>query len=393
MITGATCPACGRPDAEAFFSLTGLPVHATAVCTSPAEARAQTVGDQDLAVCNGCGFVFNTAFVASLLDYSGHHEESQGFSPTFRAFAENLAADWIERWELAGKTVVEVGCGGRGDFLPILVQAGAGRAHGVDPGLSLKCLVDDPRVTGERAYFTPSEISRSAAAIVCRHTLEHVVEVAGFLDALVRGVDTERCRAILVEVPDVGRAMDDGAFWDFHYEHCSSFTAGSLLALFRRAGLDVAKLHRVYRNQYLVIEADPEAGRTIRSDITLHDTVEQDVERCRAFAKTAKTRLCYWEDWFSRQQQDGREVVVWGGGAKGSVLLNTLAKSGVERVVDINPGLQGQFLSGIGTPIVNPKSLVQTPPATVLLMNGIYAGEVRQMLDGMGLEKVELLTV
>jgi hypothetical protein len=393
MSLNTTCPACGAHGAEVFFSLLGLPVHATAVCTSADEARGQTVGNQRLAVCHACAFVFNTEFDFGLLDYSGEHAESQGFSPVFRAFAEDLAAGWVQRWDLAGKTIVEVGCGGRGDFLPILANAGVGRAHGVDPGLDVAHLPQDPRITGERAYFAPTPVSKSASALVCRHTLEHVVDVQGFVRALADGLDPQIGRGILVEVPDLGRSMDDGNFWDLHYEHCSSFMAGSLLRLFQRVGLDVIKLHRVYKGQYLVIEADPVAGRSGPVDIIEHASVEEDIERCRRFALNAQSRIGHWGEWFSDQRAHDREVVVWGGGAKGSVLLNTLAESGVERVVDINPGLQGQFLSGVGTPIVSPEALVRSPPATVLLMNGIYQGEVRKMLDDLSLNRVELQAV
>lgn len=344
-----------------------------------------------LTVCHACGFVFNATFDATLLDYSGRHEESQASSPTFRAFAADLARGWVDRYALQGETVVEVGCG-KGDFLSVLVAAGAGRAHGVDPGLDLARLPASEAVTGEAAWFAPSEVSRSAAAVVCRHTLEHVPDIPGFLATVLSSVDRGRCRALLFEVPDLGRVLDEAAFWDLAYEHCSSFTATSLLAVFRRAGVDVVDLRLAYSGQYLVLEADPVRDR---STGTLVDVATPDevVESCRRFAAKVEAQLARWSAWFQERAAAGREVVVWGGGAKGSVFLSSLPTSGVRRVVDINPGLQGRWMGGVGLPVVAPEALRGDPPADVLLMNPIYMGEVRSTLDALRLERVALTAI
>ena len=104
-------------------------------------------------------------------------------------------------------------------------------------------------------------------------------------------------------------------------------------------------------------------------------------------------KLDHWAHWFSAQSAAGRRAVVWGGGAKGVVFLNALPAGSVDRVVDINKGLQGNWLGGAGVPIVAPDQLQADPPDVVLLMNEVYLDEVRGMLDGMGLEEVELLAV
>lgn len=386
------CPGCDSPDTEIFFSMLDLPVHGQAVCFTREEALALTRGDQVLAVCHGCGFVFNVAYDGGILDYSGAHEESQAFSPAFRSFATNLAEGWERRYALEGELVVEIGCG-KGDFLNLLAEAGVGRAHGVDPGIELDRLPEGGRVTGEKAYYEPSDLTRSAAAIACRHTLEHIPDVSDFVADVVAGVDPRRCRALLFEVPGLSRILEGGAFWDLQYEHCSLFTAGSLLALFERHGLDVLDLRLVYGDQYLVIEADPTPGRGAKHAFTDITSVSDVVSQCRSFARTVEAKLDHWSQWFAAQEEAGREAVVWGGGAKGLVFLNALPNGSVRRVVDINEGLQGNWLGGVGVPIVAPRQLQEDPPDVVLLMNEVYLDEVRHMLDDLGLHAVELLAV
>src|SRR5207248_192947 len=152
------------------------------------------------------------------------------------------ARDWVQRLVLAGKTVLEIGCG-HGDFLVELLRAGVGRAIGLDP------LAGSNRVTSEiddrlqliAAPFDQDRIDTEADAVVCRHTLEHIADVAGFLRLLARWARRKRDRVVLFEVPASERIFAEGAFWDVYYEHCGYFTESSLAFAFARAGFEVQK--------------------------------------------------------------------------------------------------------------------------------------------------------
>ena len=74
----------------------------------------------------------NTAYDASLQEYCSNCEESQGFSPTFNAFAKKLAQTWIDRYQIRNKTILEIGCG-KGEFLVLMCDLGDNRGIGIDP--------------------------------------------------------------------------------------------------------------------------------------------------------------------------------------------------------------------------------------------------------------------
>ena len=99
-----------------------------------------------------------------------------------------------------------------------------------------------------------------AAAVVCRHTLEHVHHVAEFLREVRAGLERTEGGIALFEVPDAWRVLEEGAFWDLYYEHCSYFTPGSLARAFRSAGLAPMRLERTFDDQYLFITATAEKG-------------------------------------------------------------------------------------------------------------------------------------
>jgi len=76
-----------------------------------AAAQAFPVGDLALAHCPTCGLLFNDAFDPAQVDYAEGYEETQGCSGTFSAWLEGITRNLIERVELQGGDVVEVGCG------------------------------------------------------------------------------------------------------------------------------------------------------------------------------------------------------------------------------------------------------------------------------------------
>jgi hypothetical protein len=54
--------------------------------------------------------------------------------------------------------------------------------------------------------------------------------------------------------------------------------------------------------------------------------------------------------------------------------------------VDINPKKAGMYVPGTGHPIVAHDHLTLQPPDVVVVMNPIYKAEIRQTLQGMGLQ-------
>lgn len=392
----AACPACAAPAPEAFIRLTGLPVHGTAVFATAADARAVTTGDQELALCHTCGVVFNRAFDLSKLDYTGAHEESQHLSPRFAAYAAALSEEWVQRHRLRDGHVVEVGCGA-GDFAAELLRAGVGSVTGIDPHFDAGRIPADlaARLRAVPAFFAPEMVESGTAAIVCRHTLEHIPELAVFGTDILDGMRAAGVPVLLAEVPDLGRILLDGAFWDLQYEHCSYFTPATLAGYLGRLGFEVLRVATTYDDQYVVAEASPAAGPAAAADHGLAAELDRLQLLCEGFATHTVGRIAYWGSWLDDRAAAGEPVVVWGGGAKGLTFLNMLAEHAapVSAVVDINPGLQHRFIGGLGLPIVAPGDLVSAPPRTVLLMNPVYTQEVRATLDDLGLHGTELITV
>jgi SAM-dependent methyltransferase len=70
----------------------------------------------------------------SLLEYSERYDPTQAFSQTFNRWHRQLAESLVERYELRGKRIIEIGCG-KGEFLTMLCELGANSGVGFDPAV------------------------------------------------------------------------------------------------------------------------------------------------------------------------------------------------------------------------------------------------------------------
>ena len=70
------CPVCGGRKLSDTVALYDLPVDIGRLWSDRESAQAATRGDVVLAFCHGCGFVFNSAYDATKLDYQPGYEYS-----------------------------------------------------------------------------------------------------------------------------------------------------------------------------------------------------------------------------------------------------------------------------------------------------------------------------
>jgi hypothetical protein len=380
-VPATTCPACRSTSVEVFYEQEGVPIHSCRLVGSREEALEFPRGSLRLGLCRGCGFIANVAYDATLQDYSVSYEETQGFSPRFRRFADELAHEWVAKYDLAGKTILEIGCG-KVEFLAEMCVAGAKRGIGVDPSI-----VDErvpaavaPRIELIRDLFDERYAHLEADAIVCRHTLEHIGPVAEFME-LVRRCAEQTGAVILFELPDVLRVLRETAFWDVYYEHCSYFSPGSLARLFRATGFDILHAELAYDGQYILLEAVP--GDGVGVPLEVEESPDDVVDAVEGFVQSFSEAVAHWR---ARIAEADRPVV-WGGGSKGVSFLTTLGVRGeIEYVVDVNPYKQGRFMAGTGHEVIAPARLATYRPDLVIAMNPVYVDEIRATLDGLGID-------
>jgi SAM-dependent methyltransferase len=378
------CPVCGAARApDIFYDLRAVPVTGTSIFDTAAAARAVPTGDVELTTCAHCGFVFSATFDQALGHLSARYESSQAASTHFSAFAHSLADDWVQRYRLAGKTVLEIGCGG-GHFLGVLRQHGVGTAIGMDPFADVSAPSRDPGVQLIADSFDARSLQLQADALVCRHTLEHIQDVSGFLRLLREWTGGDRARVLLFEVPDAQRVFAERAFWDVYYEHCNYFTATTLRYAFESAGFDVLRVNRVYDDQYLIIEA---VARKAGVSAPMPAAAAEARAACQAFGHQVRASIEHCRRELQRLSGSAPPLVLWQGAAKTVGFLAALGgANGIDSAIDLSPARHGKFLPGSALAVHAPKRLLELRPGNVVLMNPVYLAEVTAQVRSLGLD-------
>lgn len=387
-----TCQACGRSSMRIFHEVFDAPSNSCIQLDSPEEARAYPRGDIRLAFCDRCGFVSNVAFDKRLTEYSARYEETQGFSPTFNAFHRELAERLIERHDLHGKDVIEIGCG-KGEFLALLCDLGGNRGVGFDPGYleGREGEHRSGRIRFIKDLYSERYVEQRGDFICCKMTLEHIYAASDFVGTVRRSIQPGAQSVVFFQVPEVTRILRECAFEDIYYEHCSYFSPGSIARLFRRNGFEPVALTVEYGGQYLTIEARPAREGHASVSLAAEDDLRLLVELVESFPQRLAEKLDRWRSRLAEIRRRGQRVVLWGSGSKGVSFLTTLGVGDqVEYVVDINPHRQGHFMSGTGQPIVGPGFLASYRPDVVVVMNALYVDEIRGTLNGLGLDPLLL---
>ncbi len=228
------CPVCNTTDIAVFVKVAQVPVHCCLFWPTREEAIQVPRGNIRLGFCRDCGHIFNLAFKPELMKYTQAYENSLHFSPRFQSYVGSLAARLIDRYDLRGKDIIEIGCG-KGDFLRLLCALGANRGVGFDPSYAPEQNgggTTAERITFIQDFYSKRHADYKADLICCRQVLEHIQFPGDFLNGVRHSIGNRPTTVVFFEVPNVLFTLRDLGIWELIYEHCSYFSRSSLSYLF-----------------------------------------------------------------------------------------------------------------------------------------------------------------
>lgn len=389
------CPVCKSADVDVIFEINQVPFHCNLLWPTQEKAIQTPRGDIQLGFCNNCGHIFNIAFKPELMKYTQAYENPLHFSPHFQKYAKTLATSLIERYELHGKDIIEIGCG-KGDFLRLLCELGGNHGIGFDPTYvpeQKSNMATTAQIKFIQDFYSERYADHKADFICCRHVLEHIQFPCDFLNNLRNSIRNQLNTVVFFEVPNALFTLRDLGIWDLIYEHCSYFSANSLSFLFNSCGFKVCDIRETYEGQFLCMEALPTKNfGTFKHD--LGDNINDLASEVAIFADKYMHKVKIWRHNLNKMEQAGKKIVVWGGGSKGVTFLNILeTQEQIKYVVDINPRKQGKYIAGTGQQIVPPEFLRDYKPEVIIIMNLIYQGEIQQITKKLGLESLDFVCV
>jgi SAM-dependent methyltransferase len=372
------CDACGRGTLEPFADLGEIPVLCGVHWAEQAEALSSPTGRMMLAYCGECAYVRNVAFEPALMVYDRTMDTNLHHSPAFQRFSAELVSHLAERFAIAGKQVVDIGCG-QGEFLRELCDHGGCKGVGYD---AMYAGAEGPDPSG--ASFFSSGAPRGAGlpyydVFTSRHWFEHIADPYEFLVDL-RKQAGDRPVHGYVEVPDACYDLAT-AGWEVIYPHVSYFDSYSLCRIFQRAGWRVMGTGTYFSGMFRWIEVANSEG----------DWQPKDEDRDRQLASIAQFASRHaverdrWRRTIEKLAAAGDRPVLWGAGSRGVQFLAAVDPDRrLSAVVDVNPRKWGRFLPGGGHRVDPPAQLAQLQPRAVVITNPAYRTEISSALAELG---------
>lgn len=386
IMAGGVCLACGGSELERFFEIPELPVNCIALCTSREAALESPTARIELGFCVRCGAVSNLAFDAARLTYDPSYDNSLHFSPTFQKYADGVARELIERYNLHGKSIIDVGCG-NGEFLSLICELGNNRGLGFDPSFipGRADLEVGKGITIVPDYYSEAYAEHAADFLICRHVLEHIGKPQRFLRSVRAALAGSPGAATFFEVPNASFIFQNKGIWDIIYQHCLYYGSGALARLFSACGFDVLNVSETFNGQYLCLEAQVSSRETGLLGDAAGDprSMRNDILK---FADEYRSCRAYWEDMLGTFARQGKRVVLWGAGAKGAMFLNAFRDSNaLEYIVDVNPHKCGLYIPSAGQKVVSPEFLKKYQADVLLIVNPNYRAEISWQLSALGI--------
>ena len=332
----------------------------------PDEDTLATDKGENLNVCQcpDCGLVqLNGAPVS----YYREVVRAAGFSDEMKAFRKKQFQEFSSKYELAGRKVLEIGCG-KGEYLRLLNDQGMA-AEGLEYAQASVDACVASGLVAHQGYLDDDMPGLSGLpglpggpydAFVMLNFLEHMPDPRKALKNLRANLADGGIG--LIEVPNFDMIVKEGLFSEFISDHLFYFTRDTLLNLLNISGFEVLDCQAVWHDYSL------SATVRIRPQTDLSDF---SVEQNKISAEINS---------FIDKHAPG-QVAIWGAGHQALAVISLAKLAGrVKYVVDSADFKQGKFTPATHLPIVSPATLISDPVDAVIVMAASYSDEVARVI-------------
>jgi len=226
--------------------------------------------------------------------------------------------------------------------------------------------------------------------MIGNNVLAHVPNLHDFIRGCSILIDKEG--VITFEFPHLLNLIRSNQFDTIYHEHYSYLSITALLPIFRKYGLNIIDIERLYTHGgslriYLANSTsswtESELVPTIINEESKFDPRNPEVYQsissgARKIKQDLQVKLVEFKE-------SGKNISAYGAAAKGVTLLNYcgIGNDIIDYVVDLNPNKQGKYLPGSHIPIVDMNMLNSKPPDVLLILPWNLSIEIKSQLSNL----------
>ena len=312
-----------------------------------------------LCQCKKCGLI---QFDCEPVEYYRDVIRAGGYSTTMVELRRRQYKEFIKRYQLEGKKIIEAGCG-RGEFLRVLKEfpvKGYGIEH--DPSLAEIAKESGLLVSCDFTETIDQKLPNGPFdAFLSFNFLEHQPSPDVMLTCLYNNLTDDGVG--LITVPSFEYIMDHSSYYELIRDHIAYYTFDTLTSLLERTGFVVEEAEVINRDTLAVIvrkRPQMETGNLLDCYVNLRREMD--------------TYMKYLDAW-------KKKAAIWGASHQGFTLAATtsLGKK-AEYIIDSAPFKQGKFAPASHLPIVAPSYFEEHPVDAVIITAPGYTDEIAALI-------------
>lgn len=312
--------------------------------------------DLDVYQCSGCGLV---QLMNDPVSYYKEVIRAAAFSEEMREFRLKQFENFVEKYNLYGKKVLEVGCG-KGEYLSLMNESGV-EAYGIEYSQESvdHCVSNGLNVSKKYIENDKDSIQgHPFEAFFIMNFFEHLPDPNIVLKGIVNNLTDDGIG--LIEVPNFNMIIQNKLFSEFINDHLFYFTKDTLEAALIHNGLEVVECNEIWYD-YIISAVVRKRKKLDISDFQKHQ-------------EYIKNEIKQYVDNFE-------SVAVWGAGHQAlAVIALADLKDKIKYVVDDAPFKQGKYTPATHVPIVSAENLETNPVEAVVVMAASYSDEVAKKI-------------
>lgn len=313
--------------------------------------------DLTVCQCSGCGLV---QLSNEPVPYFREVIRAAAFSKVVKEGKTRQFADFLQKYSLQGKKIIEIGCG-YGEFL-ILLQSLQVEAHGLEYSAASVATCAKNGLKVSKGYIDKDTTMLDNGpfdAFLLLMFLEHMPDPNSALKGICNNLKDGAVG--IIEVPNFDMVLRNKLFSEFIGDHLLYFSKQTLQTTLNLNGFDILECNEL-RDDY-VISAIVKRGKLDISSFHAYQTkIQAEIDEYLGRFRTKK-------------------VAVWGAGHQAlAIIALTKIANKIKYVVDSATFKQGKFTPATHVPIVAPDALISDPVDAVIVMAASYSDEVANIL-------------
>lgn len=310
--------------------------------------------DLNLFQCSSCGLL---QLKNQPVPYYKEVIRASAFSKEMTKFRFNQFNSWANKYKLANKKILEVGCG-KGEYLEILARTCVS-AFGVEYSKKSVNYCNENKLKVSQGFLGDKGlnfINQPYDGFVCLSFMEHWPNPNNVLQTLFENLSDGAIG--LIEVPNFDMILDKGLYSEFIADHLLYFTEETLRFTLQLNGFEVLECKPIWYDYIL--------------SAVVKKRVKTNLDYLDNFKNNVKNDLVEYIEKYSY-----KDIAIWGAGhqALATISLAGIADN-IKYIIDSAVFKQAKYSPASHIKIVSEEALYNDSVSAVIIMAGSYSNEI-----------------